>query len=102
MNLDLTNGFSAEDVIALGAIVTAITLILAPIWRVVRVISSKLDTLENVQTKVEALAGEFKPNSGKTLRDSVNRIEERQGEQLRRLDVIEGRVNDHIDHHYGS
>lgn len=65
------------------------------ILTLVAIVSAALAALLWIIKSQVAMSREFKPNSGSTARDALDRIE-------RKLDNVERKVDDHINWHLGD
>lgn len=86
MQLDLASSWSQ--------LILSSAEILLLIWagfKYLNKVTNRLEKLEDINTRLDKIESQYKPNGGSSMKDAVNRIE-------KQLDKMQDRLDSHIDH----
>jgi hypothetical protein len=86
MSLDIASSWSQ--------LVLSSAEILLLVWagfRYINKLTVRLEKLDDINTRLETIEGQYRPNGGSSMKDAVNRIE-------KQLDKMQDRLDSHIDH----
>jgi len=86
MSLDIASSWSQ--------VILSSAEILLLVWagfRYINKLTARLEKLDDINKRLETIEGQYRPNGGSSMKDSVNRIE-------KQLEKVQDRLDSHIDH----